>query len=170
MLTVTRVLPPDDAAAVVATLSLTASDRAKSRHRFTADDGTPLYLNLARGTVLRGGDLLGGAIEDATDDDREGDRETEVLIRVIAKPEPVVLVTADAAFDLLRAAYHLGNRHVSLELAADRLKLEPDPVLEAMLAQLGGLVITSAILPFEPEAGAYRSVHSHIHSHGHDHN
>ncbi|PSR18038.1 urease accessory protein UreE [filamentous cyanobacterium CCP3] len=166
MLTVTRVLPPDDAAAVLATLSLTASDRTKSRHRFTADNGTPLYLNLARGTVLRGGDLLGGAIED----EREGDRGTEVLIRVIAKPEPVVLVTADSKLDLLRAAYHLGNRHVSLELAAGSLKLEPDSVLEAMLAQLGGLVITPATLPFEPEAGAYRSVHSHIHGHGHDHN
>jgi urease accessory protein len=161
VLTVTRVLPPDDAAAVMATLSLTASDRAKSRHRFTADDGTPLYLNLARGTVLRGGDLLGG--------DGEGDAGT--LIRVVAKPEPVVVVTAASGFDLMRAAYHLGNRHVSLELAADSLKLEPDPVLEAMLAQLGGLELATATLPFEPEAGAYRTGgHSHIHDHGHDHN
>ncbi|MBE9109447.1 urease accessory protein UreE [Nodosilinea sp. LEGE 07298] len=168
MLTVTRVLPPDDAAAVMATLSLTASDRAKSRHRFTADDGTPLYLNLARGTVLRGGDLLGG---DLLGGDGGSDRGTDGLIRVIAKPEPVVLVTADAGFDLMRAAYHLGNRHVSLELAADSLKLEPDPVLEAMLAQLGGLVLTPATLPFEPEAGAYRSgIHNPIHDHGHDHN
>lgn len=161
VLTVTRVLPPDDAAVVVATLSLTAGDRAKSRHRFTADDGTPLYLNLARGTVLRGGDLLEG--------DREGD--SNALIRVVAKPEAVVVVTAASGFDLMRAAYHLGNRHVSLELAADRLKLEPDPVLEAMLNQLGGLELASSILPFEPESGAYRSgVHSHVHGHNHDHN
>ncbi|WP_026073239.1 urease accessory protein UreE [Nodosilinea nodulosa] len=169
MLTFTRVLPPDDAAAVAATLSLTAGDRAKSRHRFTADDGTPLYLNLARGTVLRGGDLLGG--------DGEGDRggESAVLIRVVAKPEPVVVVTAASGFDLLRAAYHLGNRHVSLQLAADSLRLEPDPVLEAMLVQLGGLTLTPATLPFEPEAGAYRTgghghIHGHIHGHTHDHN
>nr|WP_228037666.1 urease accessory protein UreE [Nodosilinea sp. LEGE 06152] len=164
-MTVTRVLPPDDAAAVVATLSLTASDRAKSRHRFTADNGTPLYLNLARGTVLREGDLLGG--------DGSGDREgvANALIRVVAKPEPVVVVTAASSFDLMRAAYHLGNRHVSLELAADRLKLEPDPVLEAMLVQLGGLTIAPATLPFEPEAGAYHTGgHSHIHNHSHDHN
>ncbi|MGB3311045.1 MAG: urease accessory protein UreE [Nodosilinea sp.] len=161
MLTVTRVLPPDDAAAVAATLSLTASDRAKSRHRFIADDGTPLYLNLVRGTVLRDGDLLSG--------DREGD--TSVLIRVVAKPEPVVVVTATSSFDLIRAAYHLGNRHVGLELAPNQLKLEPDPVLEAMLAQLGGLALATATLPFEPEAGAYRAgVQSHIHNHGHDHN
>lgn len=148
MLTVNRILPPDGAAPVVATLSLTASDRAKSRHRFTADDGTAIYLNLPRGTVLRGGDLLGG------DDD--------TVIRVVAKPEPVVVVKAQSSFDLMRAAYHLGNRHVSLELTPDSLTIEPDPVLEAMLHQLGRLDLTAATLPFEPESGAYRpNTHSH---------
>lgn len=156
VLTVTRVLPPDHAAVVMATLSLTAGDRAKSRHRFTADDGTPLYLNLARGTVLRGGDLLEG----------NRDENANALIRVVARPEPVVVVTAASSFDLMRAAYHLGNRHVSLELAADSLTLEPDPVLEAMLLQLGGLELAKLVLPFEPESGAYRSG---IHGHGHDH-
>lgn len=157
MLTVTRILPPDSLAPVATTLSLIASDRAKSRHRFTADDGTPVYLNLPRGTVLRGGDLLGD--------------ETGALIRIIAKPEPVVVVTAHTSFDLLRAAYHLGNRHVSLELTPDSLKLEPDPVLEVMLNQLGSLELSTATLPFEPEAGAYRSgVHNHPHNHDHDHN
>ncbi|PZV00973.1 MAG: urease accessory protein UreE [Leptolyngbya sp.] len=157
MLTVNRILPPDGAAPVVATLSLTASDRAKSRHRFTADDGTAIYLNLPRGTVLRGGDLLGW--------------EEETVIRVVAKPEPVVVVKAQSSFDLMRAAYHLGNRHVSLELAPDHLKLEPDPVIETLLHQLGGLELTTVTLPFEPEAGAYRSTtHNHSPSHGHDHN
>ncbi len=144
----------------MAILSLTASDRAKSRHRFTADDATPVYLNLPRGTVLRGGDLLGG--------DDSGENGSGV-IRVVAKPEPVVVVKAHISFDLLRAAYHLGNRHVSLELAPDCLKLEPDPVLEALLTQLGGLELTTATLPFEPEAGAYRAAISG-HSQGHDHN
>ncbi len=157
MLTVNRILPPDSDAPAVATLSLTASDRAKSRHRFTADDGTPIYLNLPRGTVLRGGDRLGG--------------EADTVIGIVAKPEPVVVVKAHLSFDLLRAAYHLGNRHVSLELAPDHLKLEPDPVLEALLHQLGGLELSTDTLPFEPEAGAYRStIHSHSPSHGHDHN
>lgn len=160
MLTVTHVLPPNDAAVVMATLSLTASDRAKSRHRFSADDGTPLYLNLARGTVLRDGDLLRG--------DREDD--ATALVRVVAKPEPVIVVTATSDFALIRAAYHLGNRHVALELAPQKLTLVPDPVLETMLTQLGGLELVPATLPFEPEAGAYRSVRSHIHNHGHDHN
>ncbi len=167
LLTFTHVLPPDDEALVVATLSLTASDRAKSRHRFTADDGTQLYLNLPRGTVLHGGDLLGGG---GLGGGGLGG-ETEGLIRVVARPEPVVVVTATSGFALLRAVYHLGNRHVSLELAPARLKLEPDPVLEAMLTQLGGLVLSTATLPFEPETGAYRAgPHSHSHSHDHDHN
>lgn len=155
MLTLTRLLPADADAAVVATLSLTASDRAKSRHRFTADDGTSIYLNLPRGTVLRGGDLLAD--------------KTDALIRVVAKSEPVIVVTAPSSFDLMRAAYHLGNRHVPLELACDRLKLEPDPVLESMLTQLGQLELAAATLPFEPESGAYRSM-THSHSHGHDDN
>jgi urease accessory protein len=92
---------------------------------------------------------------------------------VVAKPEPVVVVTALAGFDLMRAVYHLGNRHVSLQLAPESLRLEPDPVLEAMLTQLGGLELATATLPFEPETGAYRSVshsHDHEHSHDHDHN
>ena len=159
MLTVTRLLPPNADAPVVATLSLAAGDRARSRHRFTADDGSLVYLNLPRGTVLRGGDLLG------SDDD--------VWLRVVARPEPVVVVTAQSGFDLMRAVYHLGNRHVALQLAPDSLRLEPDPVLEAMLIQLGGLELATATLPFEPETGAYRSVaHSHGHdpSHDHDHN
>ncbi|MBD1876076.1 urease accessory protein UreE [Nodosilinea sp. FACHB-131] len=156
MLTVNRILPPDRAAPVVATLSLTASDRAKSRHRFVADDGTAVYLNLPRGTVLRGGDLLGG--------------DAETVIRIVAKPEPVVVVKAPSSFDLMRAAYHLGNRHVSLELALDSLKLEPDPVLEAMLQQLGNLELTPATLPFEPEAGAYRTAAPSPYGHSHDHN
>jgi urease accessory protein len=153
LLTVNRILPPDSAAPAVATLSLTASDRAKSRHRFTADDGTPIYLNLPRGTVLRGGDRLGG--------------EDETVIGVVAKPEPVIVVKAQSSFELMRAAYHLGNRHVSLELAPDHLTLEPDPVLEALLHQLGGLELLPDTLPFEPETGAYRSTTP---SHGHDHN
>jgi urease accessory protein len=155
VLTVTRLLPPNPDAPVVATLSLVASDRAKSRHRFTADDGTPVYLNLPRGTVLRGGDLVGSDADD--------------WVRVVAKPEPVIVVTAQSSFDLMRAIYHLGNRHVSLELVPDHLKLEPDSVLEAMLAQLGGLTLTPATRPFEPETGAYR-FSDRTHGHDHDHN
>ncbi|HIK43300.1 MAG TPA: urease accessory protein UreE [Leptolyngbyaceae cyanobacterium M65_K2018_010] len=158
MLTLSRVLPADPEAVVVTVLALTAHDRTRSRHCFVAEDGTRVSLNLPRGTVLRGNCLL------ASD---QGER-----VRVVAKPEPVVVVTAASALDLTRAAYHLGNRHVPLEISADGLKLEPDPVLEAMLAQLGGLCLRTATLPFEPEAGAYRQGEAHRHSpsaHAHHH-
>ena len=72
-------------------------------------------------------------------------------------------------FDLLRAAYHLGNRHVQLELQPDRLQFEPDPVLADMLRQMH-LIVTEAQAAFEPEGGAYAAGgHSHGHSHGHTH-
>jgi urease accessory protein len=90
-------------------------------------------------------------------------------VRVVAKPQPVILVKAETPFYLMRAAYHLGNRHVPLELAADYLKLEPDPVLENMVLQLGGITLTSATLPFEPETGAYSGSPAPTHSHGHTH-
>ena len=70
--------------------------------------------------------------------------------------------TAHTSLDLLRAAYHLGNRHVPLEVAIDYLRLAPDSVLKAMLEQLG-LNVIEAILPFRPEMGAY----GHNHESGH---
>jgi urease accessory protein len=155
VLTVIHVLPPDSKTAVITTLSLTADERKKTRHRFTADDGTPIYLNLPRGSTLVHNTLLTS---------HEGNS-----VRVVAKPQPVILVKAETPFYLMRAAYHLGNRHVPLELAADYLKLEPDPVLENMVLQLGGITLTSATLPFEPETGAYSGSPAPTHSHGHTH-
>jgi urease accessory protein len=95
------------------------------------------------------------------------------LVRVLAAPQPVLVVRHCPAhgspFDLLRAAYHLGNRHVSLELQADHLKLEPDPVLADMLRGMH-LIVETAEAAFEPEAGAYAAEgHGHGHAHGHDH-
>ncbi len=147
MLTVTQILPADATATVVAELALTAHDRTRSRHRFEATDGTPIQLNLPRGSLLRGNTLLASA---------DGQ-----LVRVLAKPEPVLKVIAESPLALGRAAYHLGNRHVPLEIAPDSLVLEPDPVLESMLLQLGGLSVQPLIQPFEPEAGAYHSGHGH---------
>jgi len=149
MLTAIAILPADPKTPVVSTLALTAADRQRSRHRFISEAGLTVYLNLPRGSVLRHGDLL--VCQD------------QQVLRVVAKPEPVVLVTADAPLALLRAAYHLGNRHGALEIQSDCLKFEPDPVLEAMLQQLGGLHLEVAILPFEPEVGAYRQGVSHSH-------
>ncbi|NJO77433.1 MAG: urease accessory protein UreE [Cyanobacteria bacterium RM1_2_2] len=143
------------------TLSLTAEERTRSRHYFETDetiDGEGVHLNLARGTVLRHGDVL-----------RSEDGKT--LVQIVAKPEPVMTVLASTPLDLLRAAYHLGNRHVPLEVKETYLRLSPDPVLRSMLEQMG-VQITEDVLPFEPEAGAYNhpeSSHAHRHAHSHAH-
>ncbi|MCG8368576.1 MAG: urease accessory protein UreE [Pseudanabaenales cyanobacterium] len=151
MLTLTHRLQPDPIVSVSLILSLTAEERTRSRHRFSANTGRPVYLNLPRGTVLRGGDLL------------QSEEEPTVLVRVAAKPEPVITVSGETPFDLLRAAYHLGNRHVSLEITPDYLRLSPDSVLESMLKQLG-LKVKAEVAPFEPEAGAYGHAHPHRHA------
>jgi len=161
MLTLTEHLPANPDAIVCCTLSLTAEERTRSRHRFETAEGQPLYLHLPRGTVLRHGDLLKST--------------EESLVRILAKPEPVFTVTAVTLLDLLRAAYHLGNRHVPLEVQAAYLRLAPDPVLKVMLEQLG-LRVQAEIAPFQPEAGAYGHTHPapapsvQAHSHpGHSH-
>ena len=137
----------------------------RSRSRFDATDSTGRRLGvfLPRGQVLRGGDVL--VAEDGS------------LVRVVAKPQPVLVVRHcgehGSPFDLLRAAYHLGNRHVPLELQSDRLQLEPDHVLADLLRQMH-LIVSEAMAPFEPESGAYASAgqghaHGHAHDHGHAH-
>jgi urease accessory protein len=127
------------------TLPLTAEERSRSRHYFQTEAGQGIYLQLPRGTVLYHQDLL-------------TTEAGQPIVQIIAKPEPVMTATAHTPLDLLRAAYHLGNRHVPLEVAIEYLRLTPDPVLKAMLEQLG-LHVTDAILPFRPEMGAYG--HSH---------
>jgi urease accessory protein len=132
--------------------------RQKSRIEATDSLGRALHVFLPRGTVLRGGDVL--VAEDGS------------LIRVTAAAQPVLVVThcprQGTPFDLLRAAYHLGNRHVPLELRPDRLLLEPDHVLADMLRRQH-LVVTETLGAFEPEAGAYGAGHALAHGHGHAH-
>lgn len=147
MLTLTQRLPANPDATVNFTLWLTAFERTRSRHRFETEDGQVLLLRLPRGTVLRDRDLL---------QSEQGDR----WVRVRAKPEPVFTVKAKTPLALLRAAYHLGNRHVPLEIAPSYLRLSPDPVLKAMLEQFGVEVIEE-LMPFEPETGAYGHSHDH---------
>jgi urease accessory protein len=136
--------------------------RQKSRLLATDSLGRTLNVFLPRGSVLRGGDVL--VAEDGS------------LIRVKAAPQPVLVVTHcpdhGTPFDLLRAAYHLGNRHVPLELQPDRLLLEPDHVLADML-RAQHLIVTEGHSAFEPEGGAYEpgahAGHAHAHDHGHAH-
>ena len=132
--------------------------RQRSRFEATDSQGRVLGVFLPRGTTARGGDVL--VAEDGS------------LVRMLAAPQPVLVVRACAVhgtpFDLLRAAYHLGNRHVALELKPDHLKLEPDPVLADMLRQQH-LIVSEALAAFEPEGGAYgQGGHGHGHGHGQD--
>lgn len=94
---------------------------------------------------MRGGDILGSEAHDRR-------------LAVVAKPEAVLTVTASTPLALMRAAYHLGNRHVPLEITADCLRLASDPVLAQMLQQLG-VQVTAETVPFEPESGAYGHAH-----------
>lgn len=145
MLTFTERLSEVDVDITVSlTLSLTAFERTRTRHRFETPDGQSLFLRLPRGTVLHDGDLL--------------QSEDNVVLRITAKPEPVLTVTSQTNLDLLRASYHLGNRHVPLEVTATYLRLSPDPVLQTMLEQLG-LKVTEEVVPFQPEIGAYGHNH-----------
>ncbi|MBP0016928.1 MAG: urease accessory protein UreE [Cyanobacteria bacterium SBLK] len=127
-------------------LSLNAEERTRSRHRFETVDGEVFIVRLPRGTILQDGDFL--------------QAETGEIVRIIAKPEPVLTVRANTPTTLLKAAYHLGNRHVALEVRATYLRLSPDSVLRSLLEQLDSdLKIEEEIAPFQPEIGAYR--HSH---------
>lgn len=126
------------------TLALTAEERMRSRHKFQTLEGQTVFLQLPRGTVLQDGDLL--------------QSESHTSLRIVAKPESVLTVQAAMPLDLLRGAYHLGNRHVPLEITSTYLRLLPDPVLYQMLEQLG-LTVVEETRPFQPEAGAYGHHH-----------
>jgi urease accessory protein len=139
-----------------AAVELDWDTRQKSRFDATDSAGRALGVFLPRGSVVRGGDVL--VAEDGS------------LVRVLAAAQPVLVITPCAEhgspFDLTRAAYHLGNRHVAIELKPDHLKIEPDHVLAEMLRRMH-LDVTEAQAAFEPEAGAYQAEgHAH-HGHGH---
>jgi urease accessory protein len=127
-------------------ISLNSDERKKSIISFITED-TEIRLQLfgseARGKVLQDGDIL--LIE-----------ETAKIVRISAKPEPVLTAIASDFSLLLRSAYHLGNRHVPVEITTDWLRFQPDPVLKDMLEKMG-LIVSEEIVPFHPEAGAYHS-------------
>ncbi|HEY8359069.1 MAG TPA: urease accessory protein UreE [Ramlibacter sp.] len=144
-----------------ATVELDWDVRQKSRFDATDSQGRHLGVFLPRGTVVRGGDVL--VAEDGS------------MVRVIAAPQPVLVITHcpdhGSPFDLTRAAYHLGNRHVPIELKPDHLKIEPDHVLADMLRAMH-MEVRQAQEAFEPEAGAYgqHGAHAAQGAHaGHDH-
>ena len=165
MLQVSKCIPQGHGLASVllkraTTVELDWDVRQKSRFDATDSAGRQLGIFLPRGTVVRGGDVL--VAQDGS------------LIRVIAAKQPVLRITPCGAhgtpFDLIRAAYHLGNRHVPIELKPDHLQIEPDHVLADMLRAMH-LIVTPGNAAFEPESGAYASAGqtgSHHHGQGHE--
>ena len=177
MLTVNKLIPQSRGLAAVllkraTTVELDWDVRQKSRFDTVDSAGRQLGVFLPRGTVVRGGDTL--VAEDGS------------LVTVQAAPQPVLVVqhcsSHGTPFDLMRAAYHLGNRHVALALHAERLLLEPDHVLAEMLRSMH-LIVSESLQAFEPESGAYTAGHGPVaatdhdhdhapgcgHDHGHDH-
>ncbi len=136
-----------------ATVELDWDVRQKSRFDTTDSLGRHLGVFLPRGTLVRGGDVL--VAEDGS------------MVKVLAAPQAVLRITAcsnhGSPFDLTRAAYHLGNRHVPIELKPDHLKIEPDHVLADLLRAMH-LIVNAVEEAFEPEGGAY-SAATHAHSH-----
>jgi len=140
-------------------LTLPIEQRVRSRLRARLDDGREVGLFLPRGTLLRGGDLLGS--------------DNDLTIAVIAADETVSTLHCDDPALLARAAYHLGNRHIPLQVEKGWLRYQHDHVLDDMLRQMGLEPLVEQA-PFEPEAGAYQQAaeghrHSHTHSHSHSH-
>jgi urease accessory protein len=170
MLQVSKCIPQGQGLAAVllkraASVELDWDVRQKSRFDAIDSAGRQLGVFLPRGTVVRGGDVL--VAEDGS------------LIVAHAAPQAVLKITHcsnhGTPFDLIRAAYHLGNRHVPIELQPDHLKIEPDHVLAEMLRAMH-LIVSEVNEAFEPENGAYATgghhgghQHGHSHSHGHDH-
>ena len=142
-------------------VSLDWDVRQKSRFQVEDSSGRVLSVFLQRGHVVRGGDVL------VADDGS--------LVRIEAAPQALLRITTcpqhGTPFDLVRAAYHLGNRHVPIELKPDHLQIEPDAVLADMLRSMH-LIVNKVDAAFEPEGGAYGAHHGgsgHSHDDGHDH-
>jgi urease accessory protein len=147
------------------TLKLPFESRQKSRLKTRLVSGEEVGLLLPRGEVLRGGDLV------TASDGR--------VVEIISQEEKVLHIEAGSPRDLAKVAYHLGNRHVPVEVGEGFLRIAEDHVLEEMLKKLGARV-SKLEAPFEPEAGAYAGGHHqhdemghggkiHDHHHGHDH-
>ena len=133
-------------------LPLSADQRTSSRGHRRSACGRDLVLQLSRGAALEPGEVL--LSHDAS-----------VAVRVEAAPEALLRVRSADHLALLQAAYHLGNRHVAMELHADQLLLLQDSVLEDLLRQRG-LSVERLQAPFQPEAGAYAGASA---GHGHHH-
>ena len=146
-----------DAAREVDCVELDYDRRFRRRILLTTEAGREVLLDLPQATRLRHGDgvvLDGGGI-----------------VRVVARPERLLDIHAHSDGDLVRIAWHLGNRHLPVQLLGAHIRIRADHVIEAMVELLGGHV-EHIEAPFDPEAGAYAGGHHHHHDdddHGHSH-
>lgn len=139
-------------------LPLQAHERSQLRGRRVCRGGQAVLLQLPRQEPLRPGEWLLPAPA----------AQPPVAVEVLAAEEPVLEIRASDGLALLQAAYHLGNRHVAMEIHADRLLLLDDSVLADLLLRRG-LVVRRLRAPFLPEAGAYEGhPHPQGHCHAHD--
>ncbi|MGZ8186511.1 MAG: urease accessory protein UreE [Methylobacter sp.] len=138
-----------------ASLTLPFESRQKSRLRVTLDNGEEAGLFLPRGTLLRGGDCL------LAEDGR--------VILVNAAAESTSTAYSSDPLLLMKACYHLGNRHIPVQIGENFVRYQHDHVLDDMIAAFG-LGVKHELAPFEPESGAYHSHNhgAHHHSHSHD--
>lgn len=138
------------------TVVLDFDDRHRRRMAMTGTRGLAFLLDLENAVALRGGDAL------VLDDGR--------LIEVVAAPEPLAEIRGAEPRDLVRLAWHLGNRHLPTQIVGKGLRIRRDHVIEAMVRGLGARVIEIEA-PFDPEGGAYAGGgHDHRpEQHGHQH-
>ena len=135
------------------TVVLDFDERYRRRVAMTGVGGLAFLLDLAEAAMLRGGDGL--SLEDGR------------IVEVVAAPEPLAEIRAADALGLARVAWHLGNRHLPIEILPKALRIRRDKVIEAMAEGLGARVIALEA-PFNPEGGAYVNA-GHAHDHGHRH-
>jgi urease accessory protein len=135
-----------DSAGAVDRVVLDANERRRRRIVLTGEGGTAVLLDLPHATALRAGDGL--LLDDGT------------IVRVDAKPEPLCEIAAARTTDLARIAWHIGNRHVAMQIVGERLRIRRDHVIEAMLIGIGAS-LTPIEAPFDPESGAYAPEHGH---------
>ncbi len=144
-----------DASGAVDRVVLDADERHRRRIVLTGEHGTKFLLDLDRAVALKDGDGL--VLEDGS------------IVAVAGRPEPLVEIEAQSPLELVRLAWHLGNRHTQVEIVGGKLRMCRDHVLENMVAGLGGK-LTPIEAPFEPEAGAHGHAQGeHAHDDHHDH-
>jgi urease accessory protein len=138
----------------VGSVVLDFDERFRRRVLLRTTDGAEVHLDLANPVRLRDGDGLG--LEDGG------------VIRVVAKPETLLEITAASFHELARLAWHLGNRHLPVQFCGERMRIRADHVIAGMVLGLGA-TITELQAPFDPEAGAYAPSGEHRHGHKHEH-